>query len=129
MTVPEAAVHKHYAPMSRDHHVRFAGQVRSMKPVAEATRVKPAPEDHFGLGILASDPAHDEPALFRRQYVGDFVSLGVGTHAIRLQRRSPLSAIQVQRQRVPWQSPEPVGLRFGKAAVSDAWCDWAGLPS
>ena len=95
MTVPEAAVHKYHGPMSREHHVRFAGQVGSMKPVAEATRVKPVPEDHFGFGILAPDPAHDEPALFRRQYVGDFVAFGVGTHALRLQRRSPKSAIQV----------------------------------
>ena len=101
MTVPETAVHKYHGLMSGEHHVGLAGQVRSMKPVAEAARVKPAPEEHFGFGVLAPDPAHDEPALFRRQYVGDFLSFRGGALAVRFQRRSPLPANQAERRSVP----------------------------
>ena len=107
MTVPEATVHEKDGSMSREHHIGFAGYVRSVKPVAEAAPVKSAPDDHFGFGILASDPAHDEPTLFRRQYVCNFVSLRRGARGIRLQRRSPSSANQVLRWSVSVQPSQP----------------------
>lgn len=78
MSVPETTVYEYYGPMSREHYIRFAGYVYSVKSVAEATLVKSAPENHFRFGILVPDPAHDEPTLFRRQYVvGFFVRRGV----------------------------------------------------
>ena len=129
MTVPEASVDENHGAKSREHHIRFAGYARSVEPVAEAAAVKPAPQEHFGFGILAPDPAHDEPALVRRQYVGDFVPGRRDIRGIRLQRRSPSPADQVQR-RIPSLPPLlPLRLSSDNAAQSDARLPLVGASS
>lgn len=90
MAVPEASVYETNGAMFREHQIRLAWYVRSVKPVPETTPVKSASQKHFGFRILTLDPAHDEPTLFRRQYVGDFGSFHI--RSVRLQRCFPSPA-------------------------------------
>ena len=73
MTVPEATVHKYDGLMLWEHQIGTAWQVSSMNPVAETALVKPMPERQFGFRIPTLDSTHDQPTLFRCQYVCNFV--------------------------------------------------------
>lgn len=121
MTVPEATMYEYYDLMSREHHIGIAWYVCSVKSVAEATLVKSAPENHFRFGVLVSDPAHDEPTLFRRQNVGGFL-VRRGVRGVRLQRWSPYQANQVRRSAILLLSPQPQQARSDKATAVQYLC-------
>ena len=65
--------------------------------VAEAAPMKTAPHEQLGFGVLAPDPAHYQPALFRGQYVGGLVVHRKNIHGIRRQRSSLLHADRARR--------------------------------
>ena len=58
MLMPEAAMYEDYFSLSRKYEVRNAGQVRPVKPVAEAHTVDETAHQHFGFRALAADCAH-----------------------------------------------------------------------
>ena len=64
MTMPEAAVYKNDRSVFGENQVRLARQFPVMKPEPKAHRVKPAPYDYLGLGILGLDPGHHSAADF-----------------------------------------------------------------
>ena len=112
MSVPEAAVYETCRAMLREHHVRAAWHACLVDPVPESAFMKPASDEHFGLGVLPPDPAHHQPALVRRQYIrgGSFHRGSVDS--IMLQRPAPPQAVHA------WLSGGRLRLRLSSVETA-----------
>jgi hypothetical protein len=67
--MPEAAMHQNDSSISREHQIRTAWQIRSVKPESKAARMKAPPHEKFRLGITTTNAAHIERALIRCQNI------------------------------------------------------------
>lgn len=56
--MPEAAVHKDHGTVLWQHDVRLSRQFSIMEPIAKATGMKPAPDQHFRFGVSPPDRRH-----------------------------------------------------------------------
>jgi len=54
--VPKAPMNEHHRPETRQHDIGATGQSRDMQTVAETSGMQAAPDQHFGLRVLAPDP-------------------------------------------------------------------------
>ena len=54
VSVPEAALDKHYSPEFRQHQIRSARERRVMQPESETGRVQRGPDPEFGFRIASA---------------------------------------------------------------------------
>ena len=70
VAMPETAVHQKRGTVPWENDIGSPGKVLSMEAVPQTPGVEPSSEQQFGLGVLAADAAHVEPALFSGQDIG-----------------------------------------------------------
>lgn len=58
MPMPVAPVNEHHRAVSRKNEIRGTGQFSVMQPIAQSLTMQKASDQHFGLGILASNAGH-----------------------------------------------------------------------
>jgi hypothetical protein len=58
MPMPEASMHENDTAEFGQDDVGASEKTRHMKPIPEARRMKPLPQDHFRLCILRTDASH-----------------------------------------------------------------------
>lgn len=58
MTMPEAAIDEDHCTVLWQHDVRLSRQFPIMEPIAEATGMNPAPDQHLRFGVSPPDRRH-----------------------------------------------------------------------
>jgi hypothetical protein len=63
MSMPKTSVHQDYSTILGEDDVWPTGKFPCMKAVAHSARMQSSPNEHFRLGIFATDAAHVQPTL------------------------------------------------------------------
>lgn len=62
MPMPETPMYKNYGPQRWKDHIWLARQMLVMQPIAKPKGMKPPADDHFRLGVLATNGCHHPAA-------------------------------------------------------------------
>lgn len=112
VTVPEATVGKYHSMVFRENHVWLPRHTGPVQSESESAAMKTTSDEKLRGGVLALDPAHDQVALIRSQYVSRCAGGQDGGVGITLQGLSPTSGRHPGAMDRRW--------RGGRASPSDA---------